>query len=199
MASILVAAVVPATVTVETIDTPLRRVTRRWHQASVIGGWQFGGQFAGAWSNYLPEHDPANWYDCELCAGTGRRDDERGISLRTADSSFGCNGCAPQTPDDPRPPGNALTRPWEWIGHDGDLVPLPRLLEPTWRFPAGRYPGGWVDAEALRWLDRTDDGSVGPVLADVFRSYLAGTRKPGWGDGSFDPAQWKVAVTCVYR
>jgi hypothetical protein len=99
--------------------------------------YQIGGRWTGALDGYDPDKDPANRYKCELCGGTGKRDDEIGREHRKRDTEYGCNGCDGT--------GTAVRWPTGWARHDGDIMPIANLteehLERFYRIitPYGRY------------------------------------------------------------
>jgi hypothetical protein len=94
----------------------------------------------------------------------------------------------------------------DWAPHPGDIVALPRLLDPAWRFPTGRTPIAWVDLAGVVWLGTeiavltgTDTGEVPPTLRQVFDDLLDGRRDPEPGRPErdrhpFDPTRYAVAV-----
>ena len=56
--------------------------------------WQIGGRWTGAYAHgYDPAKDPRNIEECNLCGGTGRRDDKIAKEHRLTDPSYTCNGC----------------------------------------------------------------------------------------------------------
>ncbi|WP_433388660.1 hypothetical protein [Micromonospora sp. KLBMP9576] len=85
-----------------------------------------------------------------------------------------------------RRPGTLLPFSYtDWPQYPGDIVALPRLLHPGWRFPPGRTPSAWVDLAGVVWLGvdeailtGTDTGSVPPRLQAVFADLVAGRRNP---------------------
>ncbi|GIJ08424.1 hypothetical protein ACFFMR_29250 [Micromonospora andamanensis] len=174
MAHHLIAVLVRATATVHTIDTHLTQPMRLLARAQRIDGYRLGGQVTGAWDpTYQPDADPRNWRACDRCGGTTRVGDVT------------CPDCADAVAAGRRP-GTVV--PWDytdWAPYPGDIVALPRLLHPGWRFPPGRTPVAWVDAAGVVWLDTadavlagTDTGAVPPRLLQVFRDLLQQRRNP---------------------
>jgi hypothetical protein len=123
-----------------------------------------------------------------------------------------------------QPRGAIAVEGGRWIGRDtagrplfdrkdqtGDIVALPRLLDPGWRFPAGRTPIAWVDLAGVVWLDTetamltgTDTGDVPPRLRQVLDDLTAGARHPEPGlpkrqRRPFNPAEWAVAVVDAHH
>ncbi|MEU2610678.1 hypothetical protein ABZ570_03695 [Micromonospora sp. NPDC007271] len=174
MAHHLFAVLVRATATVTTIDAHLAKPMRLAARTHPIDGYRLGGQVTGAWDPaYDPAADPNNWHTCGACGGT------------TLVHGAQCRECADAV-EAGRRPGTVV--PWsytDWARYPGDIVALPRLLHPGWRFPAGRTPVAWVDLAGVVWLDtnaailtRTDTGAVPPRLLAVFRDLMIGRRDP---------------------
>jgi hypothetical protein len=196
LANYLFAVLVPATATAATIDRHLRRPMRRLLDTAVVDGYRLGGALTGAWDpDYRPHDDPANWHPCTTCNGTTRNGARR------------CAVCA-AAPSLGRPAGTMVA--WhhaDWAPYPGDIVALPRLLDPAWRFPAGRTPDAWVDPAGIVWLATTqalltgaDDGDVPARLHAVFDDLRAGRRNPrARGIHPFDPARWAVAVVQAHH
>ncbi|MGC4885745.1 hypothetical protein [Micromonospora sp. DT227] len=174
MAHHLIAALIPATATVHTIDAHLIRPMRLLARHLPIDGYRLGGQVTGAWDpSYQPHADPRNWRTCDTCRGT----------TRVGDTA--CPGCADTLVAGRRPGTVALWDYTDWAPYPGDIVALPRLLHPGWRFPPGRTPVAWVDAAGVVWLDTThavpagtDTGATPPRLLHVFRDLLHEHRIP---------------------
>ncbi|MFI7208470.1 hypothetical protein [Micromonospora aurantiaca (nom. illeg.)] len=213
MAHHLFAVLVRATATVTTIDAHLAKPMRLAARTHPIDGYRLGGQLTGAWDPaYDPAADPNNWHPCQACGGT------------TLVHGTQCRECADAV-EAGRRPGTVV--PWsytDWARYPGDIVALPRLLHPGWRFPPGRTPVAWVDVAGVAWLDtnaailtRTDTGAVPPRLLAVFRDLVTGHRDPDpaapparrrhtpadWSAPwrhprrprvRFEPADWSVAV-----
>jgi hypothetical protein len=190
----LVAVLVPADATADTIDAhltaPMRILT-----PGVFDHYQLGGRFTGAWDpGFDPSTDPANWRRCTACApGTpaGRV----------------CPGCG-DAADRGRPAGTVLADPSDWAAHPGDIVALTRLLDPDWRYPAlpddgagGPYrfstPGAYADEHGMAWLGGPDNGETPHDLRRVWESLVTGHRQHPPERTSFDPAAWAVAVVAA--
>jgi hypothetical protein len=191
----LVAVLVPATTTIDTIDAhltaPMRVLT-----PGVFDHYRLGGRFTGAWDpGYDPSVDPANWRPCSTCdpaeASTGRV----------------CSGCA-DAAERGRPAGTVLADPGDWAAHPGDIVALTRLLDPDWRYPAlpegaaGQHyrfstPRVYTDEHAMAWLGGPDNGETPHGLLRVWESLVAGHRQHPPAAAPFDPADWAVAVVAA--
>ncbi|MEV8504509.1 hypothetical protein AB0368_06710 [Actinoplanes sp. NPDC051475] len=188
--TILVAVLVPATATLDTIAAhlaaPLQTVV-----PSVIDRYRLGGRFTAAWDpDYQPRTEPANWRPCRPCRTTG---------LVAGDA---CPDCATAVHEG-RFAGTVLAPSDQWAAHPGDLVPLARLLDPDWQFLAGRSgertatPVLWADpsVRGTRWLDVAEHpGDLPPALATIFERLRDGTRLPDPSGAPFDPGAWQVAV-----
>ncbi|MFG1648383.1 hypothetical protein ACGFIE_00530 [Micromonospora sp. NPDC049275] len=172
MAHQLFAVLVRAGATVASIDAHLVKPMRLVSREHRIDGYRLGGQVTGAWDrSYDPAADPNNWHTCDACRGTTQVDGAT------------CLACA-DAAQAGRRPGTVV--PWsytDWAPYPGDIVALPRLLHPGWRFPPGRTPVAWADLAGVVWLDtdqailtRSDSGDVPPRLRTVFRDLLNGRR-----------------------
>lgn len=85
--------------------------------------FQIGGRFTGVKSKeYDPESDPANVEICNLCGGTGKRDDAIGRNARKDDPSYGCNGCDQYR--EKLGSGKRIKWPTQWAKFSGDIIPI---------------------------------------------------------------------------
>jgi hypothetical protein len=85
--------------------------------------YQIGGRWTGTFDGYDPETDPANLETCQLCGGTGRRDDELARQWRASgewSQDFGCNGCNG---------GKKVAWPTQWKFRKGDVILAEGLAE----------------------------------------------------------------------
>jgi hypothetical protein len=152
--------------------------------------WTPGSYAAGIWSDYDPTADKANWTTCRTCRGTGHRDDEIGRTARASDPGFTCNGCAGpgvilgHRDTAPRPAGTQLVSPLTWNAHPGDILTLPQILHPGWRFRPGAAPRAYADPHGWLWL-HTPRLTVTPDPA--MREALA-----AWH--TTEPGKWAVAA-----
>jgi hypothetical protein len=183
-----VAVLVPASVTINTIGAHLAAPLHFLPADS----YRLGGEFTGAWNpDYDPRRDPANWRTCPDCAGTGRD----------------CPTCADAALAG-RLPGTILAAVNQWRPHPGDLIPLPRLLDPQFRFPAGdrlipgrdtTAPDLYADAfHGLRALDKTPSGEISTGLRTVLQAVLTGRRDHGADTRPIDPADWQIAMVAAH-
>jgi len=79
--------------------------------------WQIGGRWSGSLKeDYNPSEDPRNQEICDLCDGTGKREDSIGNSMREQDPNYTCNGCN----------GKGITTKWptEWVVDAGNIEPV---------------------------------------------------------------------------
>jgi hypothetical protein len=196
----LLAVLVRGTATTEGIEAHLAKPMRRMRREHGVDDYRLGGQVTGAWNpDYDPGADPANWRPCPTCAGTTRVGGAR------------CTVCA-AAEQVGRTAGTVVAWHYtDWAPYPGDIVALPRLLDPGWRFPKGRTPIAWVDLAGVVWLDTetamltgTDTGEVPPRLRQVLDDLTAGRRNPEPGVAKrqrrpFDPAEWAVAVVDAHH
>lgn len=83
--------------------------------------YQVGGRWCGLLDGYRPNEDPANIVSCELCQGTGTRNDQVGLQLRAKDLMFKCNGC--------QGAGKHPVWPSMRKMHTGDTLPVAEVLK----------------------------------------------------------------------
>lgn len=89
------------------VDAVMERHSEFWDW------YQIGGRWTGIFDGYNPEDDPANIVECNLCNGTGKRED--------MEVANGCNGC--------KGTGKHPKWPTEWAQRAGDVVPVESLTE----------------------------------------------------------------------
>lgn len=201
MGHLLIAALVGANATVSTIDLHLTKPMQPLLRTGRIDSYRLGGQLTGAWDrDYDPGTDPRNWRTCSACAVGPDQQPQQG-----------CPTCTRTPTPGPRPGVMVEPLTSEWAPHPGDIVALPRLLDPRWRFPPGRTPIVWADMAGPVWLDtetamltRTDTGDVPPLLRQVFDDLLTGRRAGGAPPHRarrrrFDPGRYAVAVVDAHR
>ncbi|WP_328463569.1 hypothetical protein OHA21_38285 [Actinoplanes sp. NBC_00393] len=92
--------------------------------------------------------------------------------------------------------------------YPGDLIPLPRLLDPQFRFPAGDQlvpirettaPDLYADAfYGLRALDKTRSGEVSTGLRTVLQAALTARRDRSTDSHPLDPADWQIAMVAAH-
>lgn len=74
--------------------TPFDEQEEWFKEGSRWDWWEIGGRYTGRLDPlYDPQKDPANLQPCEVCDGTGRRNDVIGRQARQQDPSYTCNGC----------------------------------------------------------------------------------------------------------
>ncbi|MEV0003491.1 hypothetical protein AB0H28_14550 [Micromonospora sp. NPDC050980] len=174
MAHHLFAVLVRAGATVASIDAHLAAPMRLVSREHRIDGYRLGGQVTGAWdTSYDPDGDPSNWHTCDACRGTTQIDGAT------------CLACADAVQAGRRPGTVVPCSYTDWAPYPGDIVALPRLLHPGWRFPPGGTPVAWVDLAGVVWLDAegaydaaSDSGQIPARLRMVFRDLVSGRRNP---------------------
>ncbi|MDG4795042.1 hypothetical protein [Micromonospora sp. WMMD1082] len=197
MARLLLAVLVGHTATVDSIDAHLAAPMRPLLVSRTVDSYRFGGGCTGGWDpGYDPSLDPRNWRPCSSCGGSTRLGASR------------CRDCHTAI-DAGRDLGTVLE--WDvtqWAPHPGDIVPLPLLLDPGWRYPTGHTPDAWVDLAGIEWLGTTDakltgtdTGQTPSRLRHVFDALCAGRRNPGPAQSraGFDPTRWAVAVVDAHH
>lgn len=111
---------------VEKIMAPFRE--RRNNRSGFWDFWGVGGRWTGAHDGYDPRQDPENYETCDLCDGTGLRNDAIGQKARLEDSSYTCNGCTYWNDKKetwgygPFGPGKSLKLAFDFKPHAGDVV-----------------------------------------------------------------------------
>jgi len=198
MGHLLLAVLVPATATVDSIDAHLATPMRPLLREHSVDGYRLGGGVTGAWTpDYDPQADPANWRPCEPCAGTGRR------------AGRPCAACADAV-EAGRPAGTVVAYHADWTPCPGDLVPLPKLHGPSVAVPAAAQPRrlgrprrcGVARHQPHQIRARRGPRRGTPRLRLVFDHLLAGRRSPLGRQrtrGLFDPAAWSVAVVDAHH
>lgn len=63
------------------------------YENQVWDWWTIGGRWTGTLDKYEPHKDRANYEKCDLCNGTGLRNDRIGQDARAKDPSYTCNAC----------------------------------------------------------------------------------------------------------
>jgi hypothetical protein len=83
--------------------------------------WQIGGRWTGLFDGFEPSTDPSNTEKCDLCNGTGLRNDALGLEARRKDPAYTCNGC-----DGKR---TRLKWPTAWARYEGDVIAIEKLTD----------------------------------------------------------------------
>lgn len=114
--------------------------------------WTVGGRWTGMLSPvYDPEEDPTNTEVCNLCGGTGLRNDTLGRKARAEDPAYTCNGCD----------GKKIRTKWptQWKHFNGDQIRR-----------------GDLQLEALK----TQAEQRAATRYDLFSKIVAGRALPDW-------------------
>lgn len=161
-----------------------RAMGPREDQGGFWDWYQIGGRWTGALSNYDPTKDPENIEICNICGGTGFRQDDRGRRAREQDPSYTCNGCGRH---DGRKwshgeygPGRRLKWPTLWSENPGDAVPIEKVEEENYRFYRVITPYGRFEKERyVPWAEGVEkkfqEQELPPLqwLKDTFPGHLA--------------------------
>lgn len=84
------------------------------YENDVWDWYQIGGRWCGTLTGYDPRKDPANLKTCDLCNGTGMRNDQLGLDLRKQDPTYKCNGCSGK--------GKEVVWPTNFEGRNDDIM-----------------------------------------------------------------------------
>ena len=118
------------------------------------GHWdwfEIGGRWTGTYSGYDPEKDPRNQEMCDICHGTGKRNDELGKKARKEDPTYTCNGCG----------GVGKRTKFCLEPHEGDVLPVEAVLAvyekcgPPFAFITS--DGEWVERGRMMMFGMSDD------------------------------------------
>lgn len=110
--------------------------------------WEIGGRWTGNFGMYDAQKDPKNYEPCNICNGTGMRNDQIGIEARKADPKYTCNACS----------GTGKTMKWrlEWPDKDNTAIisDFLKLSDVRSRFPfAVVTPDGvWHEKGEMGWF-----------------------------------------------
>lgn len=193
----LAAVLVPANATTDTVGSYLAGAMRAL-MPGVVDRYRLGGEFTGAWDpGYEPRTDPVNWRPCTDCAATGV------LESHTCPT---CGDAAQQG----RTAGTILAGPENWAAHPGDIVPLTRLLEDSWRYPPlpnsdsaqpVRFsaPSWYADEYGTTVVGFSRGGETPRELQTIWQYLLVGQRLKTSERVPVDPAQWAVAVVDAHR
>ena len=107
--------------------------------------YQIGGRWGGDFIKYNPEEHEENFILCQICNGTGLRNDELGKEARENDPSYTCNGCQ----------GTGKQLKWnnEWnIPEEGNIMDLEGLIAQEYiPFALVLPDGNWVERGSMGW------------------------------------------------
>lgn len=136
--------------------------------------WVVGGRWTAVWvPDYKPTTDPANYEQCFLCHGCGRRPDADQFEIHNPgwiEWSGGCNGCDGT--------GRSLKYPPKWRPVEQDVIPVARLLDdPTLQRPfAVVIPDGGFH-ERSTWNGDTFDENPEDEWTEYIAKLLAPCRE----------------------
>jgi hypothetical protein len=130
--------------------------------------WQIGGRWTGALvPDYNPEEDPENIETCNLCHGTGKRDDKLGQQFRKENPNFTCNGCAGK--------GERLKWPSLWRKFEGDIMPVSQVPKDFVPFALVEPNGLWHEKGKMGWFgmvtNRKDDDKWEAIVRDLLTKH----------------------------
>lgn len=136
----------------------------QYNQLSKWDWWQIGGRWTGSLDGYDPETDPENIEVCDLCHGTGYRDDKLGREERAKYPDYKCNGCDGK--------GKRPRWPSEWKSHLGDILPISKIKPDFIPFAILTPDGAWHEHGHMGWWAVVSDEKEN--WEDEARSILAG-------------------------
>jgi len=139
-----------------------------------------GGRWTGALdADYDVEKDQRNIETCDLCRGTGMRNDNLGRSARVKDPAYTCNGCEGK--------GKRLKWPTQWADFPGDQV-MVKDLKPNTNIDFFAY---LIDGQ---WIERGDMGWFGEVRDEKSKDKWLQEQKNI--HASLKPEQWLTVIDC---
>lgn len=157
-------------------EVTITKLMAPFEEKEAGGEWdwyQVGGRWTGHLDGYEPDKDPANIEVCNLCNGTGKRNDELGQRQRATDPNYTCNGCSGK--------GNRIAWPTQWAPHSGNSLQVKSLSQPPKPTHAVLKDGEWKD-----WGWSWDDKAKNEKQKAEFSSFLA----------SLSPDTWLTIVDC---
>lgn len=120
----------------EKVEEQIAALMAPYDENEVIGQdtfwdwYQIGGRWTGAHTDYDPYTDPANSEKCDICGGTGFRNDQLGRDQRAEDPTYTCNGCGEYDRESqtwkhgPFGPGISLVWSTNFKPYAGDILPI---------------------------------------------------------------------------
>ncbi len=125
--------------------------TSTYNPKSKWDWFQIGGRWTGLLDpSYDPAKDPRNQKPCDLCNGTGLRNDEVGQKQRALDPTYGCNGCK----------GGVMQKwptCWAPAPEGGNIAPISTILKhlddghDILTFAIVRPTGEWLEKGEMGW------------------------------------------------
>ena len=108
--------------------------------------YEFGGRWTGMYSGYQPSKDQRNFEKCDICNGTGMRNDELGKKERRNNPKYTCNGCS----------GTGKSFKFQLAPHSGDILPVEAVLA-NYKKVGPPYAvltpdGGWHSSGKMGWF-----------------------------------------------
>jgi hypothetical protein len=106
-----------------------------YNKKSFWDWYQIGGRWTGVHDSFDPKNNPDNWELCDLCEGTGLRNDSVGKSTRIDDPSYTCNGCGEYSRESNKwgfgkyKKGWRLKWPTQFEKYKGDIISLKNLKD----------------------------------------------------------------------
>lgn len=137
--------------------------------------YQIGGRWSGALDpSYDPATDPRNIETCNLCAGTGMRNDDGGRKARSKDPTYTCNGCDGK--------GTAVKWPTQWTGDVPGNQTQVKELKPDadLGFFAFLRAGQWVEKGEMGWWGVVRDEKNPASWAAEKSAVIASLRPDEW-------------------
>lgn len=134
-------------------DTELAKILSPWYEGDSERNenarwdwWMVGGRWSGFLQlDYDPAEDPRNIETCDLCKGTGKRNDGPGQQQRRIDPTYTCNGCGGK--------GKAVKWPTQWAqdvpGNQCQIKDLPAGVRPSL---AVVHEGKWYERGKMGWF-----------------------------------------------
>jgi len=112
--------------------------------------WQIGGRWSASLKeDYEPRDDPANQEKCEICQGSGMRNDSLGLSLRETDPTYTCNGCQGK--------GVKVKWPTQWVDAGGNIEPASAVPESFTPYALVTPDGEWHEMGKMGWFGLSTD------------------------------------------
>lgn len=151
------------------------------YQDKVCDWFTIGGRWTGTLIKYNPYKDKRNMEVCNLCNGTGLRNDSLGISERIKNPKYGCNGCGEWNKKG-KYIGKGIGKKLKFESNFldiGNVIPLKECLEIVKKWQQTEKDGLKKLKQAKRWLkpkNNKDDYNMygyclkksGEILQQVF-------------------------------